>query len=78
MRPRVDAVDERGKPFCEGFERLGPAAREAIFLPDFVEAPRIAPIPPDEIDAPDTKPPGNPDFDRMILGERPAGARLRR
>ena len=51
VRSRIDPVGQRRKPFLEHRQSLIAAAGEAFFLPDFVEAPRIALIAAEEIAA---------------------------
>ena len=78
VRACVDPVNERRKPLLKRFERLCAAACKAFFLPDLVEPPGIATVPPSQVHAPHAQPAGDPDFDRVRFGEWNARAGLRR
>lgn len=77
MRTKIDPLDEGWEARGESFQRFFPAAGETFFLPDLVEAPRVAAVAPNEVDTPDPKPTRDPDLDRMGFGKGRAGARLR-
>lgn len=55
---------------CEGF---GTATGKAHFLPDFVKPTRIAGVAALQVRGADPQPAGNPDVDRVVLGQGALG-----
>lgn len=78
MQARIDTIKKRRKALLELDKRLRPAVRKPHTLPDFIEAPGIAGVALDQVLAPHAKPARDPDVDRILFGQRPAGDGRRR
>lgn len=73
MQAEVHAVQKARIALVKKLERLGPAAREPLLLPDLVETPRIAAVARQNVLAADAQPSRDPDIDGVGLGQVPLG-----
>src|SRR4051812_14749672 len=78
VRTRIKARFQPGKAAAKLLKRASSRACEACFLPDLVEAARIAGVAALQVEGPNLEPAGDPDVDRVVLGQRAAGDRGRR